>query len=98
MINVGIRALLEFLGTFIFLFVILQQGQPIPIAVALLAVIYAFGSISGGHFNPAVTVMMGVHQKISTEDAAVYIVAQILGGILAVIVYKQLEKMKEKTA
>ena len=94
--NILIQALAEFIGTFVFLFVILQQGQPIPIAVALLAVIYAFGNISGGHFNPAVTVMMGAHQKISMNNAIIYIVAQILGGIAAVFVYRSIEKSKEK--
>ena len=93
--NVLFQALAEFIGTFVFLFVILQQGQPIPIAVALLAVIYAFGNISGGHFNPAVTVMMGVDQKISTKHAVIYIVAQILGGITAVFVHRSIEQKKE---
>ena len=95
--NVLLQALVEFIGTFIFLFVILQQGQPIPIAVALLAVIYAFGNISGGHFNPAVTVMMGVDQKISTKHVAIYIVAQILGGIAAVFVHRSIDQKKETT-
>ena len=47
--------LVEFIGTFVFLSVILRVGQPIPIAVALLSAIYFGGSISGGHFNPAVS-------------------------------------------
>lgn len=93
-----LQALAEFLGTFFFLFVILQQGQPIPIAVALLAMIYAFGSISGGHFNPAVTVMMGVHEKIGATDAAVYIAVQILGGIAAVLLYRHIEANKKAVA
>ncbi len=93
-----LQALAEFLGTFLFLFVILQQGQPIPIAVALLAVIYAFGNISGGHFNPAVTVMLGVHEKIAVPDAVVYIIAQVLGGIAAVLLYKYIESNKKNEA
>lgn len=90
-----LQALVEFLGTFLFLFVILQQGQPIPIAVALLAVIYAFGGISGGHFNPAVTVMMGVDDKIGVADATLYIAAQVLGGIAAVLLYRYIQDTKK---
>lgn len=89
-----LQAFVEFIGTFLFLFVILQQSEPIAIAVALLAVIYAFGSISGGHFNPAVTVMMGMHNKIELADAIVYIVAQVLGGMCAFLLYKHIETKK----
>lgn len=84
----------EFLGTFIFLFVILQSGQPIPIVIALLAVIYAFGNISGGHFNPAVSIMMGADSKITPVETCLYIVAQIAGGLCAIFVHKACLKHK----
>ena len=45
----------ECLGTALFFSCILAYGEPIPIAVGLLAAIYAFGKISGGHFNCAVS-------------------------------------------
>lgn len=78
----------EFIGCFIFFLIILQQSQPIPIAVGLLAVIYAFGSISGGHFNPAVTIMMGVKEEKMSNKYYFYIIAQILGGLCAVMFHK----------
>ena len=87
-----LEASVEFIGTFIFLFIILQQGQPIPIAVGLLAVIYAFGNISGGHFNPAVTIMMGANGSVNMKTSMVYILAQILGGLCALLLYKQIPK------
>lgn len=90
-------ALAEFLGTFLFLFVILQQGQPIPIAVGLLAMIYAFGSVSGGHFNPAVSVMMGIHQKITMPEMILYIAMQIFGGVAAILLYRYLQTQKKTT-
>ena len=81
--------LVEFIGTFIFLSVILANGQALPIAIALAAAIYFGGAISGGHFNPAVTTMMYFNKKVSAQDAAFYIVAQVLGGLAALYFYKQ---------
>lgn len=78
-----IPVLAEFLGTFFFLSVILAVGEPIPIAIALLAAIYAFGAISGGHFNPAVSTMMLAKGNIDLLTYGLYVVAQILGGLFA---------------
>ena len=75
--------LVEFIGTFIFLSVILATGQALPIAIALAAAIYFGGAISGGHFNPAVTSMMYFNKKISAQDAVFYVAAQVLGGLAA---------------
>ena len=77
------KYLVEFVGTFIFLSVILTQGKPIPIAVALLAAIYFGGAVSGGNFNPAVSVMMYFKKALSGFDLPFYIIAQVLGGLLA---------------
>lgn len=85
----------EFIGTFIFLLIILQQSQPIPIAVGLLAVIYAFGSISGGHFNPAVTIMMGAKEEKMHQKYYFYILAQIAGGLCAFFFHKYYLSVKK---
>ena len=85
----------EFVGTFLFLGIILQSGdfgnvQPFVIAAGLLAAILLGGSISGGHFNPAVSVMM--HAQDSTKFGLTlligYIIAQVLGGLLALQAFK----------
>jgi glycerol uptake facilitator-like aquaporin len=47
---------------------------------ALVALILIFGSVSGAHFNPAVTIVARVHGTITTADASVHVIAQILGG------------------
>lgn len=73
----------EFIGTFVFLSVILATGSAIPIAVALAAVIFFGGSVSGGHFNPAVSTMMWIKGVIPAEKWAAYVIAQILGGLVA---------------
>jgi len=86
--NVVKSAIAEFLGTFFFLSVILSTVTnasygPIAVAVGLLAAIYFGASISGAHFNPAVSVMMFAKGKIGMDTMLLYIVAQILGGLLA---------------
>lgn len=77
----------EFIGTFIFLAVILAVGEPIPIVVALLAAIYFGGSISGGHFNPAVSLMMLAKGTLPAQTCVGYILAQVLGGLSALLWY-----------
>jgi aquaporin Z len=86
------KALLaEFLGTFFFLSIILNSVflgdfAPIAIAIGLLAAIYFGGKVSGGHYNPAVSVMMFVKGKIAGDLAILYISAQVLGGLMALMV------------
>lgn len=82
----------EFIGTFLFLLIILIKGEAIPIAIGLLASIYAFGGVSGGHFNPAVSVMMLANGTIDAGRAALYISAQVMGGLSALILYKNIIK------
>ena len=82
----------EFIGTFIFIGVILASGQPIPIGIGLIAVIYLLSNITGGHVNPAVTVTAYAAGNISGTDAVTYIVGQILGGICALAWYKHTHK------
>ena len=75
----------EFIGTFVFLLVILVVGQPIPIVIGLLAAILAFGKLSGGHMNPAVSTMMLAKGDIDVMTYLLYVIAQILGGLAALL-------------
>ncbi len=77
------KYLVEFVGTFIFASVILAVSEPIPIAVGLLAAIYFGGKISGGHYNPAVSVMMYLKKSLSLQDLPMYVVAQVAGAVAA---------------
>ncbi len=88
-----IKYIVEFIGTFVFLSVILSQGQALPIAIALAAVIFFGGAISGGHFNPAVSFMMNLNNMISTSDMAIYIIAQVAGGAMALSFYNASKKI-----
>jgi MIP family channel proteins len=56
---------------------------PFAFGFGLLAAIFAFGHISGGHFNPAVTVAMVLDKRTTPVDAVGYIVAQVAGAIAA---------------
>lgn len=78
----------EFIGTFIFLSVILTTGEAFPIGLALATAIFFGGKISGGHFNPAVSTMMLVNRKLTVEKYVGYVVAQILGGLVALWFFK----------
>lgn len=80
----------EFLGTFLFLSVIVATAQPFLIALALLSVLLFGAGISGGHFNPAVSLMFWVKGALSNVDLLGYMVAQFLGGVGAVMVYQAL--------
>jgi glycerol uptake facilitator-like aquaporin len=82
----------EFLGTFLFLSVIVATAQPVLIALALLLVILVGGGISGGHFNPAVSLMFWAKGALNGMDLAGYVVAQTLGGLGALTAYRFLSK------
>jgi glycerol uptake facilitator-like aquaporin len=77
----------EFVGTFIFAAVLVAgQGQPILALFALVGVVLAVGSISGGYVNPALVVGAWATRRMSGLRAIAYIVAQILGAMLALVV------------
>ena len=88
------RLIAEVFGTFLLvigvigaaLFFSVENG-PLPVALAVgLAVLtgaYAVGHISGGHFNPAVTLGAAVAGRALWRDVIPYILAQLVGGILA---------------
>jgi aquaporin Z len=83
------KYLVEFLGTLFFLYIIISTGSAIAIGAALALVIYLGGKISGGNFNPAVSVMMVMAGKLPRQDLIGYILAQILGGLAALELYKR---------
>ena len=80
----------EFIGTFFFLYVILATGNFLAIGTALALAIYLGGPISGGNFNPAVTIMLIAAKRQSMKTAAPYIAAQVAGGLAALLLYKKI--------
>jgi aquaporin Z len=61
---------------------ICNVGIAFAFGLAVLAMVYAIGSISGCHINPAITISMLALRKISVKDAAMYIVSQCVGAVL----------------
>eukprot|EP00930_Biecheleria_cincta_P032863 TRINITY_DN22771_c0_g1_i3.p1 TRINITY_DN22771_c0_g1~~TRINITY_DN22771_c0_g1_i3.p1 ORF type:complete len:517 (-),score=96.60 TRINITY_DN22771_c0_g1_i3:847-2397(-) len=86
----NVRCLSELLGTFVLVLTIgltklhASEQTPWAAAASLMCMIYALGNVSGGHFNPAVTlaVVASDRGKCSFDDGAMYIVFQALGGVL----------------
>jgi len=58
-------------------------GVSLAFGLTVVAGAYAFGPISGGHFNPAVTIGLAVAGRFQWKDSGGYIVAQLVGGALA---------------
>ncbi len=84
--------LVEFLGTMFFLYVILATGNAVAIGAALAIAILVGGKISGGNFNPAVTIMMATAGKLDRAKVVPYIIAQVAGGLVALELYKRFHK------
>lgn len=83
----------EALGTFaLSLIVVLSVAGAFPVATPVLAgltlalFVYSIGHISGAHINPAVTIGAWSLKKISNQDAVGYIVSQLIGGYVAMLV------------
>jgi aquaporin Z len=89
----------EFIGTFFLVLTIgctvIGQGAgplaPLAIGCALMVMIFAGGHISGGHFNPAVTLGVWLRGKCETKDVAPYMIFQVMGAVLAALVVKFLK-------
>jgi MIP family channel proteins len=58
--------------------------------LALFGVICMFGAVSGGHFNPAVTLAAALIRRISVIDAVIYVLAQLSGAVLGALLTKGL--------
>jgi aquaporin Z len=93
--------LVEFIGTFFLVLVVgltvvsplsgvsappADHMAPLAIGITLMIMVYAGGHISGGHYNPAVTLAVWMRGKCDTKDVVPYMVAQIAGGIVAALI------------
>ena len=58
-------------------------GVALAFGLTVMTGVYCLGHISGGHFNPAVSVGLAVGKRFPAKELVPYIIAQVLGGILA---------------
>lgn len=90
------RLIAEVFGTFVLVFGVIGTalfashdvgflGVAIAVGLAVLTAAYAVGHISGGHFNPAVTLGVAAAGRTRWADVLPYVIAQILGGLLATL-------------
>jgi len=100
----------EFLGTLWLVFggagsAVLAAGYPdlgigfvgvsIAFGLTVLSGVYAFGHISGGHFNPAVSVGLWLGKRFDGKELIPYIIAQVLGGIVGAGILYMIASGKE---
>ena len=85
------KYLVEFFGTMFLVYVILVTGDALAIGAALAVAILIGGKISGGNFNPVVTLIMGATGKQSTNETFPYIMSQFLGGLVALELTKRIK-------
>ena len=85
------KYVVELIGTFFLVFtiglVVIEPGAgafaPLAIGSILMVMIYAGGHISGGHYNPAVTLAVWMRGRCSGNDVPGYMISQFTGGIIA---------------
>lgn len=89
------KYLYEFIGTF---FLILTVGMtvldpnsaglfaPLAIGFVLAVMIFAGGHVSGGHYNPAVSLAVFLRKQLSGRDLGLYLIVQFAGGIAAAFI------------
>jgi aquaporin Z len=84
----------EFVGTYLLVFTVgcnVLSGTAVwaatSIACVLMVSIYAMGAVSGANFNPAVSVALGLANKMEWKEVGIYCVVQIIAGICAGLSY-----------
>jgi aquaporin Z len=88
------KLVVELIGAFFLVFTVgasVYSGSPLaPLAIgaSLMVMIYAGGHISGGHYNPAVTMAVLVRGRIGLSEAVGYWIAQLVAGLLAAVVVR----------
>jgi aquaporin Z len=90
----SVKYAVEAIGTFFLVFTVGaavgsgSQFAPLGIGAVLMVMIYAGGHLSGGHYNPAVTLAVLVRRRIGLRDAVGYWVVQFGAGLLAAVIVR----------
>ena len=101
------KYIVEFIGTFFLVFTVgmtvinvprdVLVLAPVAIGSVLMVMIYAGGHISGGAFNPAVTIALWKRGRVALVDVPGYIAAQVLAAIVAAVIALYLKGNVEVT-
>src|SRR5436305_11756582 len=86
----------EFIGTFLFLFVVGMATNragagalaPLAIGAVLMVMVFAGGHVSGGHFNPAVSTAVLVRGRMTSRECVAYAGTQVVSAVLAGLVVR----------
>ena len=91
------RLAAELIGTFMLVAAVLGAavvsgnaaglGVAFAVGLSVMAMVYAMGPISGGHFNPAVSLGLTAAGRFDPKDLLPYVLAQLAGGILAALFF-----------
>ena len=84
--------IVEFIGTFVLVLTVgmtvISPGAgalaPLAIGASLMVVVYAGGHISGGHYNPAVSLAVALRGRLAYATMVAYWIAQVLGAVVAI--------------
>lgn len=97
----------EFIGTFFLVFTVVTAAiggwaplgfAPLAIGSVLMVMIFAGGHISGGHYNPAVSMAVFVRGKLPANDLIIYWIVQIVAGVAAALLASSLLGIKAAQA
>jgi aquaporin Z len=100
----AVKYAVEAIGTFFLVFTIgAAVGShsalaPLAIGAALMVMVYAGGHLSGGHYNPAVTLAALIRRRIGVRDALAYWVSQIGAGLIAALLVRTVIDPTQTTA
>jgi aquaporin Z len=100
------KYLVELIGTLFLVFTVgmcvikpdVGNFAPLAIGSALMVMVYAGGHISGGHYNPAVTLAVFIRGKCPASDVPGYMVSQVVGAVIAAVAALYLKGNPELTA
>jgi len=85
------KYLAEFLGTTFFVYVVLATENAFAFCAALAVATLFTLPISGGHLNPAISVVMASQGRIETQEVMPYVISQISGALVAVEIYRKVQ-------
>lgn len=90
MMEIVKKCMIEFIGTFFLMFTVSMSlfspgtatSAAFAVGLVLMVMIYAGGHVSGGHYNPAVSLAAAIRGALSWKDFGPYVASQLLGGVL----------------